>query len=206
MAHQFFFNPYILDNLTVPAHGFDVVQDISEPRLRMYITSRGVKTFFVRKRIDGRDRRLIIGNYPDIDIEQARSGVATVLENATKKVPVKRTKISFKLFFDLYLKKRVHRSVGSFDKLTRAVDRHLGDLMNKNISDITPADISLVISAISGNAIAARMHELLQSVFKFSIESGYRKDNPMLYVPKPEQHRRTRPLDKNGLQKLQNQT
>ena len=45
MAHQFFFNPFILDNLPAPATGFDVVQDMSEPRLRMYVTSRGVKTF-----------------------------------------------------------------------------------------------------------------------------------------------------------------
>ena len=35
MAHQFFFNPFILDNLPAPATGFDVVQDLSEPRLRM---------------------------------------------------------------------------------------------------------------------------------------------------------------------------
>ena len=27
MAHQFYFNPYILDNLPAPASGFDVVQD-----------------------------------------------------------------------------------------------------------------------------------------------------------------------------------
>ena len=31
MAHQFYFNPYILDNLPAPAKGFDVVQDISDP-------------------------------------------------------------------------------------------------------------------------------------------------------------------------------
>ena len=71
MAHQFFFNTYILDNLPSPEVGFDVVQDLSEPRLRMYITQRGVKSFFVRKRVHGRDKRIIIGNYPQMDIEDA---------------------------------------------------------------------------------------------------------------------------------------
>ena len=85
MAHQFYFNPYILDNLPAPTKGFDVVQDISEPRLRMYITSRGIKTFFVRKRVRGKDKRILIGNYPAIDIEDARSAVPNILENATKK-------------------------------------------------------------------------------------------------------------------------
>ena len=79
MAHQFYFNPYILDNLPAPAKGFDVVQDISEPRLRMYVTSRGVKTFFVRKRVRGKDKRILIGAYPDMDIEDARLAVPGIL-------------------------------------------------------------------------------------------------------------------------------
>lgn len=82
MVHQFFFNPFILDNLPAPSTGFDVVQDLSEPRLRMYITSRGVKTFFVRHRSHGRDKRIIIGNYPDMDIEDARAAVADALVRA----------------------------------------------------------------------------------------------------------------------------
>ena len=98
MAHQFFFNPYILDNLPAPAAGFDVVQDISEPRLRMYVTSRGAKTFFVRKRIRGRDKRVIIGSYPDVDIETARDQVVAVLNESNKKLPVRRKKYLFVIF------------------------------------------------------------------------------------------------------------
>ena len=100
MAHQFFFNTYILDNLPSPESGFDVVQDLSEPRLRMYITSRGVKSFFVRKRVNGRDKRIIIGNYPGTDIEDARSKVVEVLNEVSKKIPIRRKKISFKNFVD----------------------------------------------------------------------------------------------------------
>ena len=85
MAHQFYFNPYILDNVPAPSSGFDVVQDLEEPRLRMYITSRGVKTFFVRKRVNGKDKRILIGGYPDMDVDDARAAVETVLKNATKK-------------------------------------------------------------------------------------------------------------------------
>lgn len=202
MAHQFFFNPYILDNLVPPTKGFDVVQDISEPRLRMYITSKGVKTFFVRKRVNGRDRRLIIGQYPDMDIEDARAGVATTLEAASKKIPNKRVKISFRDFIALYLKNRVHRSVGSFDKLVRAIKQHLGNLMEKNVADITSGDIKEVVDSIKGPAIAARMYELLQSVFKFAIDTGYAKVNPVNDVEKPEQHRRVRPINKHVLHKL----
>lgn len=202
MAHQFFFNPYILDNLNAPTRGFDVVQDLSEPRLRLYITSRGVKTFFTRKRINGRDRRVIIGKYPDMDIEEARSAVATVLENATQKVSIKRKKILFRDFIQIYLKNRVRRSVGSYDKLVRSINRHLVPLFDKNISEINADDVRDVIANINGAAIAARMQELLQSIFRYAVESGYVRANPVMEIARPIQNRRVRPLNKYGLKRL----
>ena len=202
MAHQFFFNPYILDNLPTPVKGFDVVQDISEPRLRMYITSRGVKTFFVRKRVHGIDKRIIIGNYPDVDIEDARSAVQTVLDNAAKKTIVRRKSIMFSDFFNLYVTNRLRRSEDSQIKLVRSVNLHLQPLMNKNINEITREDVVDVIANIDGRAIAARMQDLLQSIFKHQRKQGYIKQNVAADLPKIEQKRRVRPLTKNGLQRL----
>lgn len=202
MAHQFYFNPYILDNLPAPSSGFDVVQDMSEPRLRMYITSRGVKTFFVRKRVHGKDKRILIGNYPDMDIEDARSAVPTLLQDAMKKPPVRRKKITFKKFLDLYLTNRVRRGEDSHTKLVRAINRHLSDLFEKNICEISATDIQNVISKISGPAIAARMQELLQSIFNYAIETGYVKKNPTTNIQKVPQNRRVRPLNRAGLHRL----
>ena len=202
MAHQFFFNPFILDNLPAPSVGFDVVQDLSEPRLRMYITSRGVKTFFVRKRVHGRDRRIIIGNYPDVDIETARGTVPEILARAMQQPVQRRHKITFKKFLNIYMTNRVRRNGYSRDKLERAVQRHLSQLFDKNLSDIKSDDIVAVISKIDGRAIAARMQEFLQSVFKYAIELGYVKENPVASLPKMQQVRRVRPLNKSGFQRL----
>lgn len=202
MAHQFFFNPFILDNLPAPSVGFDVVQDLSEPRLRMYITSRGVKTFFVRKRVHGRDRRIIIGNYPDVDIETARGTVPEILARAMQQPVQRRHKITFKKFLNIYMTNRVRRNGYSRDKLERAVQRHLSQMFDKNLSDIKSDDIVAVISKIDGRAIAARMQEFLQSVFKYAIESGYIKQNPVVGLPKIQQVRRVRPLNKSGFQRL----
>ena len=202
MAHQFYFNPYILDNLPAPSAGFDVVQDISEPRLRMYVTSRGVKTFFVRKRVHGKDKRILIGNYPDVDIENARSVVPTILDNAMKKPPVRRKKISFKQFVDLYLENKVRRGEDSYVKLVRAINRHLVGLFDKRICDVTSEDVKETILAINGRAIAARMQELLQSIFNYAIEMGYMKSNPVVSLEKVPQCRRVRPLNRAGLLRL----
>lgn len=195
MAHQFFFNSYILDNLPAPATGFDVVQDISEPRLRMYITSRGAKTFFVRKRVHGRDKRIIIGAYPEMDIETARGMVVNVLETASKKIPVRRKKLSFREFWDIYLKGKVRRCEDSEVKLVRAVNLHLKGLFDKSISEISKFDIEQVIEKINGRAVAARMQEVLTSLFKYAIEQGFVKNNPVSGLPKIEQKKRVSPLN-----------
>ncbi len=202
MAHQFFFNTYILDNLPAPETGFDVVQDLSEPRLRMYITQRGVKSFFVRKRINGVDKRIIIGKYPDVDIEDARAKVNEVLNDACKKIPVRRKKIAFQEFVKLYIDNKVRRSEDSLIKLKRAINLHFKDLFCKNVQDLTTDDLQSVLNKISGQSMAARMQELLQSIFNYAVEMGYIKVNPMNIIPKIMVAHRQMVLRKSGLQSL----
>jgi len=202
MAHQFFFNSYILDSLPAPETGFDVVQDLSEPRLRMYITQRGVKSFFVRKRINGRDKRIIIGKYPETDIEDARARVAEVLDNASKKIPTRRKKILFKNFVELYLEHKVRRGEDSLNKLKRAINMHFKDLFDKNIQDLTESDLQKSLDNITGRAMALRMQELLQSIFNYAVDMGYRKDNPTDNIAKIAVVRRERKLNKSGIQRL----
>ena len=204
MAHQFFFNPYILDSLPAPETGFDVVQDLSEPRLRMYITQRGVKSFFVRKRVHGRDRRIIIGKYPETDIEDARAKVNEILDEVSKKIPNHRKKITFKDFVNLYLEHKVRRGEDSLNKLKRAINLHFKNLLAKNIQDLTTHELQNVLDNISGRAMALRMQELLQSIFNYAFDMGYRKDNPMDNIERIQVVRRQRKLNKFGLQKLLN--
>jgi len=202
MAHQFFFNSYILDSLPSPETGFDVVQDLSEPRLRMYITQRGVKSFFVRKRVNGRDKRIIIGKYPETDIEEARAKVVDVLNEASKKIPIRRKKISFQKFVDLYIEHKVRRGEDSLNKLKRAINFHFKNIFEKNIQDLQSDDLQKVLDDITGRAMAARMQELLQSIFNYAVENGYRKDNPLDNIDRIKVIRRERKLNKFGLQKL----
>ncbi|MCQ2574805.1 MAG: integrase family protein [Alphaproteobacteria bacterium] len=204
MAHQFFFNSYILDNLPTPEKGFDVVQDLSEPRLHMYVTAHGVKSFFVRKRIHGKDKRIILGTYPNMDIEKARSAVNTVLAEALKDMPSHRKKISFIDFVEIYLTHKVHREENSLLKLKRGINLHFKDLLKCNIQDITEEQLNKVLDGISGRAMAARMQELLYSMFKYAKEQGYVKQNTMQQIEQIKVIRRKRPLTKEGLQKLYN--
>lgn len=202
MAHKFLFNPYILDNLPIPAKGFSVVQDSVEPRLRMYVTSRGVKSFFVRKRIHGKDRRIIIGKYPDIEVIDARAKVSDILKAAAVSTKLHRRKINFRKIADLYLVKRVRRSEKSLAKLIRSMMRHMAPLFAKNIQDITQEDVVDTLSKIEGDTVSNRMRELLNSIFKFAIDNGYVLKNPVSKIPKIKEQHRVRPLTKSGFGRL----
>jgi integrase len=204
MAHQFLFNPYILDNLPIPSTGFDVVQDTAEPALRMYITSRGVKSFFVRKRVNGKDKRIIIGKYPEIEISDARNCVNDVLKAADEKPKLHRKKTGFRKIADMYLVKKVRRNHESKTKLVRSMIKHLGQLFDKNIQDITENDIADTLSAIEGAAVRNRIHELLTSIFNCAIEKGYIVENPVSKMTKVKEQRRVRPLTRAGLDRLLN--
>lgn len=105
-------------------------------------------------------------------------------------------------FLDLYLANRVRRSGYSYDKLERSINKHIKPLFEKYVSEISSDDVALLINEIQGRAISGRMQELLQSVFKYAIDMGYVKQNPVVNLPKVEQKRRVRPLNKFGLNKL----
>ena len=87
-------------------------------------------------------------------------------------------------------------------KLIRAINLHLSDLFEKNVSEITADDIQKSIEKIKGNAIAARMQELLQSIFNYAIDTGYVKKNPTIGLKKIVQVRRVRPLNLSGFRRL----
>ena len=67
--------------------------------------------------------------------------------------------------------------------------------LDKNISDISQDDVKRVVGNIEGKVIAARMQEVLNSVFKYAVEQGYVKNNPGAGLPKIVQKRRQSPLN-----------
>ena len=72
MAQTLNFTKQSLGGLPLPQRGRSYCQDSKEKGLALYITSNGVITFFVRKRVNGRDERIVLGRFPDLSIENAR--------------------------------------------------------------------------------------------------------------------------------------
>jgi hypothetical protein len=62
----------VVDHLSPPTTGQHFLRDALLKGFAVRVTSTGAKTFVLEKRIDGRTRRLTLGRYPDLTVEQAR--------------------------------------------------------------------------------------------------------------------------------------
>ncbi|HMY90629.1 MAG TPA: Arm DNA-binding domain-containing protein, partial [Nitrosomonas sp.] len=61
-----------VDKLSVPETGQAFIRDTELKGFAVRITSSGAKSFILEKRINGKVKRLTIGRYPEITVEQAR--------------------------------------------------------------------------------------------------------------------------------------
>ncbi|MDR0803509.1 MAG: hypothetical protein LBO08_00255 [Rickettsiales bacterium] len=183
MSHQFFFSPYILDNLVAPAAGFSVFQDIAQPKLKIYITARGVRTFFTRKRVHGRDQRIILGNYPETDIETARGILGDAIAARCAPIQKKNAAISVGALIKIWIRDKIK----SKSKTLRATTRHFGKIWTKRLSAITADELGEIIRSIAesaGPAIACRMRCAAVSFFKHAVQLGYLEKNPAAGIPR----------------------
>ena len=76
------FTVKMLDNLTSAApDGRDVYHDDKVIGLSLRVTDTGIKSFVVRKRVNGKPRMNTLGRYPSMTIDQARKSAREVLNS-----------------------------------------------------------------------------------------------------------------------------
>lgn len=74
------FTKTVLDSLSLPSNGQrHTYHDKKTNGLQIRITSSGVKTFCIYRRVkNGNPERVTLGRYPDMSIEQARKEAARI--------------------------------------------------------------------------------------------------------------------------------
>ncbi|MDR1457642.1 MAG: Arm DNA-binding domain-containing protein, partial [Puniceicoccales bacterium] len=72
------FTKATLLELPIPEKGTLTFCDTKEKGLSLYVTSTGHKSFMVRKRIQGQDKRVVLGHFPDMTVELARKAAQKI--------------------------------------------------------------------------------------------------------------------------------
>ena len=196
------FTQDFIDKIPVPISGRVYFKDDSNTGLALYKTSNGSVTFFTRKRINGRDRKLTIGKYPDIKLEIARKQ-STILRGKAElggdpiieKQREKKNNITFQELFDRYIERhsKLVKKSWIYDK--REVELHLTHLYKKKLSEINKSDVIKIhedLKINSGLYQANRILERIRAMYNKAIEWGYEGKNPATGIKKYREKSRDR--------------
>ncbi len=213
MNKAFNFTKTEIQKLPAPSKGMDTYKDTKEKGLSLYITSGGAKTFFVRKRINGRDERIKLGNFPDLTIEQARKKALEAKakvadgQNPNLEKHKMRAEITFGELFQDYLEKYSKRHKRSWRYDEREVKKYLSLWFKRKISTISQHEVRALHDKIhdhNGLYQANRILERTRGIFNKAIEWGWDGKNPAQGIKKFKEKSRDRFIQPHELPLLFN--
>lgn len=206
VKNKFNFTKSDIEKLTPPEKGVITYFDTGFRGLKLYVTANGVKTFFVRKMFNGRDERFILGQYPDLSIQNARDkALLTLYDLANGRNPneeKKANRVEQKLgdlfieFMERYSKKEKKSWV--YDQ--REIPKFYGDWFKRRLSDIKKTEIQRRHEKIrneNGLYQANRCLERIRAMYNKAIEWGWKGDNPTSGIKKFKEIKRDRFLQPN---------
>lgn len=198
MRHFNFTKSAIL-KLPKPEKGMVTYKDKKEKGLSLYITASGAITFFVRKRINGRDERIKLGAFPELSVEnarkkalQAKAAVASG-KNPNHQRNKMRNEINFHQLFEQYMERYSKKDKKSWQYDEREVNKFLSHWFKRKISTITKFEIQNLHEKVrdeNGLYQANRILERIRAIFNKAIEWGWDGKNPAQGIKKfPEKSR-----------------
>lgn len=184
------FTKAAIDALPLPEQGKRIEYwDSKTPGLQVRVTSTGVRTFYLRRRIKGgQAERVIIGKYPDFTITQAREKAGEInfdIAKGANPAEIKRgrkAELSFANLFADYLERHSKRNKRTWKEDESQYNNYLAKpLGNRKLSAVTRAHVAAIHSSITkaGHPTTAnRVKALISSVFGWAISVGLWQANP----------------------------
>jgi len=167
-----------VDNIDRPANGQAFVRDSEMRGFALRVTAAGAKAFVVEKRINGRVKRITLGRYPDITVEQARKEAQKIIGKiATGTDPIAERKekhanaVNVKRIFDEFLQERINLRERTRDHYKRTLSRYVKDWLEKPLADITKDMVAKrhrEIGEEHGQASANLTMRVLSTIYNFA--------------------------------------
>ena len=197
MAERFKFSQSRVRELQATPGKQTEYYDEEQKRLGIRVSSKGRKTFFILKRINGRLIRVTVGLFPDMNVDDARKktmelllemdkGVNPNLEKKQLRELYRDKSNTLSAVFDRFMKDGMERIDKPFRPDTirsyRYNFKHLAEWHRLRVEEITPGMVRARhknLGASSGKYAANRTMALLKLLFNHAaIELGRKIDNP----------------------------
>lgn len=197
--NRFAFTKLRLDGIPSPEVGRQRFHDDKIPGLILAVT-KGSKTFYLYKKVDGRPVEYKLGSYPELTIEQARKLASTATlkyitgVNPQKERTDKRGEATLKELWEQYLDLHAKPQKRSWKSDEWQWNKYFTSWHNRKLSAISQQAVERwhgKLAHDSGPTQANRCLALLATMFsKASKAVGYTGPNPCVGVSKhPEQSR-----------------
>ncbi|MBT4880875.1 MAG: tyrosine-type recombinase/integrase [Alphaproteobacteria bacterium] len=202
------FTKQFLKNTKPPQKGRIYFQDAQEKGLSACITSNDIITFFVRKRINGRDERIHIGHFPELSVENARKKALAVKADVAKGIDPNEEKkrlkreITFGQMFHEFMERYSKKYKKSWEYDEREVNKFLSHFFQRKACQITKTEFLQLHEKIgheNGIYQANRLLERIRAIYNKAIEWGWQGINPTIGIKKFKEKSRQRFLRKDEL-------
>jgi integrase len=209
------FTKAILDTLQLPTQGQrKVYHDKKTNGLQIRVTSAGVKTFCIYRRVkNGNPERVTLGRYPDMSIEQARNESARINAliatgiNPNSDTRALKTETTLQELFEDFLKHRRNRNGRYLSEKTKATycydfNSHLAKWGKRQLSQFKDIDFAKLHKEIGIKypTAANRVMAIASSLFGYAMEHRLFKGvNPVQGIKKFPENKRDRFLQSDEL-------
>lgn len=176
-----------IKKLPAPSKGIACYKDLQNPSLSLYVTTKGAKTFFTRKRVHGRDKRIRIGSFSTLTIEQARRQailLAADIERGQDPQEEKRKKAAKQVTVGEMCADYIERHSKLRNKTWQAQEREIAyglkPLLHKPRDSITRDEVDRLHAKIGqrSKVQANRIIGHIRAAYNHAIRKGWEGRNP----------------------------
>ncbi|MDR3375868.1 MAG: integrase arm-type DNA-binding domain-containing protein [Ancalomicrobiaceae bacterium] len=156
--------------------------------LQLRISEAGTRTWRFAYRFEGRQKTLIMGQYPDVSLADARlrrdDARRLLLSGIDPGVKIEKVEgVTFKALADSFMRKRVAEGLAEVTRVRnqRLLDHVMPELGQLIVGEIRPADVLKPLRRLEGrNAIetARRARGLVSAVFAYGAAEGLLDTDP----------------------------
>ncbi|CAN5138457.1 site-specific integrase [soil metagenome] len=186
--------------------------DTKERGLYLLVTSTGVKSFYVRRKVLGKSERLFLGRFPEMSIEQARSKAAEFHSSISKGnnlAQVRREELGEMTLGELfgeYIQRHAQKSCKTWKVIEQSFERDFNSWKTRKLSAITSENVEKLhgrIAQTRGQYAANRALELIRAIYNKGIRwKLFRGDNPAVNLTPFKEETRVRILQPNEFEKF----
>lgn len=181
-----------VDRLTPPDRGQHFLRDTDLKGFAVRVTASGAKSFILEKRVDGRVRRMTLGRYPELTVEQARKEaqkqlgqIATGVDPVAEAQKQRRQRLTLEDAFRDFLKARKSLKERTIYDYQRLMAVAFADWQRQPLKAITKDMVArrhAQLGTERGEAYANLAMRFLRSLYNFAL-AEYEDRNGVPLLP-----------------------